>query len=154
MTTLFVDSPIGFARGFDRKAPDTAHLFFAHHSPIARPMDPQVYWLLEFDIKADHKDFLALIEEMTASAKAEEHTLAYEWSVVEGNRHGLLVERYRDSDAVLVHMKKFGEVFAARFMAAVQPTSFVVFGRPDDRVKAIFAPLNATYRTPIMGFSR
>lgn len=37
-------------------------------------------------------------------------------------------------------------------MAAVTPTSFIVFGNPDDRAKQVLTPLGAVYRTKIGGF--
>ncbi|HEV8105418.1 MAG TPA: hypothetical protein VGP69_16920 [Gaiellaceae bacterium] len=45
-------------------------------------------------------------------------------------------EQYADSGAVLAHLSTFGETFAERFLAAVDPTRFVVYGDPSDQAKA------------------
>jgi len=43
---------------------------------------------------------------------------------------------------------------AERFMAAVTPTRFVVFGSPSDEVKSAAAAFNPEYLAPIGGFAR
>lgn len=67
--------------------------------------EKQVYWFLEFDIKADYNEFLKLVNEMVVSTQAEKDTTAYEWSISNDHKKGQLIERYRDSDAVLQHMQ-------------------------------------------------
>lgn len=51
-----------------------------------------------------------------------------------------------------VSLLGFSAKFAPRFMAAVAPTSFIVFGHPDERVKQVLTPLGAVYRSKIGGF--
>lgn len=72
--------------------------------------ETQVYWFLEFDIKADYAEFLKLVNDMVVSTQAEKDTTGYEWSISEGHKKGQLFERYRNSDAVLLHMQGISHI--------------------------------------------
>ena len=91
---------------------------------------------------------------MVAKTQANEPgTLDYEWTVSEDGTQCAFYERYADSDAMLKHVRGFGE-FAEDFMAAVKPTGFKIYGAACDELKATLADFGPTYYEKIGGFVR
>lgn len=119
-------------------------------------MSDNVHWILELKIKDGALDsFKALMNEMASTTEANEPgTLNYEWFISDDQKTCHLYERYADSAATMVHLGSFGANFADRFMAVVEPTRFVVYGNPNDEVRAALAGLGAVHMTQIAGFAR
>ena len=118
-------------------------------------MSDQVAWLLEFEVK-DGKDteLSAVMQDMVAATRNEPKTLNYEWSRSEDGTTYHIYERYADSDAVLSHLQGFGENFAERFLAAITPTRFTVYGNPNEAARDVLSGLNPTYMADAAGFAR
>jgi len=118
-------------------------------------MGGQVSWVLEVAVKPGQLDaFRALMTEMVESTRAEPGALNYEWFVSDDGGVVHLCERYADADATLAHLRAFGERFAGRFLAAVDPTRFTVMGTPSDEAKAALSGFGPTYLQPFGGFAR
>jgi quinol monooxygenase YgiN len=118
-------------------------------------MDREVSWVLELAVKAGKlATFRALMEEMVTSTRDEPGALVYQWFVSDDGTIVHIYERYASSDAVLTHLENFGAKFAERFLAAVDPTRFVVYGTPNDAAKAGLSGLGPTYLGPFGGFVR
>ena len=119
-------------------------------------MSDNVYWLLEVSIKPGEFDgFKALMKEMVEPTQANEpNTLNYEWAISEDNQTCHLYERYADSAATMTHLATFGEKFAERFMAAIEPTRFMVYGNPSNDVKEALSGFGAVFMAPFGGFAR
>jgi quinol monooxygenase YgiN len=119
-------------------------------------MSDYVSWMLELTIKPGELDNLkALMKEMVESTEAgEPDTRNYEWFFDADETTCHLWERYADSAAAMVHLGHFGEKYADRFMAALEPTRFVVYGNPSDEVKEALSPFGAIYMVPVSGFAR
>lgn len=119
-------------------------------------MSQVVAWMLELDVKAGKLDQLkALIDEMVAGTKAAEPgALSYEWSLSLDGARCHIYERYADSAAVLTHLGNFGERYAARFLDALTPTRFVVYGSPSDAAKRAMAAMQPSYMDAVAGFTR
>ena len=119
-------------------------------------MSNNVYWVLELAIKPGELDNLkALMKEMVEATQAKEpNTLNYEWSISKDNKSCHIYERYTNSVATMTHLGTFGEKFAERFMAAVEPTRFVVYGNPNDEVKKALSGFGAVFMAPFGGFAR
>jgi quinol monooxygenase YgiN len=118
-------------------------------------MNDHVSWLLELAVKPGELDnFKGLLEEMIESTRAEPGTLMYEWSINEDGSviHGQ--ERFADSGAAVAHLSAFGEKFAQRFLAAVDPTRLSVYGTPSDDAKQALGALGPVYLAPLGGFAR
>jgi quinol monooxygenase YgiN len=115
-----------------------------------------VSWFLDLDIREGKAAELpGLVEEMVAATQENEPgTLDYEWSTSADGTVCHIFERYSDSDAVLVHLKTFGERFAGRFMEILEPTRFVVYGSPNQPVMDALDAFNPTYMDSAGGFSR
>lgn len=119
-------------------------------------MSDQVSWMLELTIKPGELDNLkALIREMVESTRATEPgTLNYEWFLDADEKTCHIWERYADSAAVMFHLGHFGEKFAERFMAALEPTRFIVYGNPNEEVQEALSVFGVAYLAPFDGFAR
>jgi quinol monooxygenase YgiN len=118
-------------------------------------MGEHVSWVLELAVKPGELDnFKAVVHEMVESTQEEPGTLMYEWSISEDGStiHGY--ERFADSGAAVAHLSTFGEKFAQRFLAAVDPTRLTVYGTPTDEAKDTFGAFGPVYLTPLGGFAR
>ena len=118
-------------------------------------MSDQVAWLLELAVKpGELENFKALMAEMIESAQGEAGVLTYEWSISDDGSAIHIYERFADSAAVVAHLTAFGETFAQRFLAAVDPTRLVVYGAPNHEAKEALTALSPTYMAPLGGFAR
>jgi quinol monooxygenase YgiN len=118
-------------------------------------MDTKVSWVLEVAVKRGRlAAFRELMEEMVAATRTESGALGYEWFVSDDGGVVYLAERYADSAAILAHLGTFGERFAARFLAEVDPTRFTVMGCPSDAAKAALSGVDPAYLQPFGGFVR
>ena len=119
-------------------------------------MSDNVHWLLGLKINEGAlDDFKALMSEMVAATKSNEpNAMNYEWFISEDNATAHVYERYADSAAVMTHLQWFGENAAERFLAAVEPTSFLVFGDPSADVREALAGFGAVHYGQIGGFAR
>ena len=101
------------------------------------------------------EEFKTLMQEMVEATQANEpDTLNYEWFISHDGTVCHTCERYRNSDAVMTHMKSVRERFSERYFAASEPKRLVVYGNPSDEIRAMFAPLNAVFLPPAAGFVR
>ena len=115
------------------------------------PVD-QLHWILELRIDTTQiTDFKVLMVEMVAAAKLESGTLVYEWYFSEDNSRCIINERYRDSNALLAHMRASGR-FSERFLASAKITRLRILGDPDAAVRAALVGLNTEYLSLGEGF--
>ena len=118
-------------------------------------MSYHVYWSLDLAINEGQLDaFKALMGEMVEGTLQEEGALAYEWAISEDGKAVHIYERYVDSAATMIHLQTFGEKFAERFLACVDPTRFMVYGDPSAEVRAAMAGLGAAHMAQFNGFTR
>lgn len=119
-------------------------------------MSDHVYWLLEVSVKPGEADnFKAVMGEMIEATQANEpDVLNYEWSFSADGATCHLYERYASSAAALTHLQSFGANFAERFLAAVEPTRFTIYGDPSAEVRGVLDGFGAVYMTPSAGFVR
>jgi len=119
-------------------------------------MDRNVYWMLELQVQPGREsDLKALTAEMVSATQSNEPgTLNYEWSTSADGTQCHLYERYADSAAAMLHLATFGERFAGRFLEALKPVRFVVYGAPTQELKDALAGFSPLYMQPAAGFSR
>ena len=119
-------------------------------------MSEHVDLVLETDVNPGQLEALrTLMDEMVEATKANEPgTLNYEWHVSDDGSTCHLYERYVDSDAVMAHLGAFGANYAERFMAALTPTAFTVYGRPNTAVREALSAFGPRYLGPFGGFAR
>lgn len=119
-------------------------------------MSDHVFWNLELAIRSGEVETVkTLMSEMVESANANEPgTLNYEWSISEDSEQCHIYERYADSAAVMTHLGTFGEKFADRFLAVLEPKRLLVYGRPSAEAIEALSGFGAVFMTPIGGFAR
>ncbi len=118
-------------------------------------MSDTVSWIVVLAVKPGELDaFRALMREMVAHAQTQPGTLIYEWFVSDDGGVVHIYERYADSAAALDSSNAFGEHYAKRFMAAVDPTGLYVYGNPDDAVREAQGAVGAQFLEPFGGFAR
>lgn len=118
-------------------------------------MSKAVSWILQLSVREGRLDeFRSLAREMVDSTRSEPGALAYEWFLDETGGACHIYERYLDSPAALAHIATFGEKFAERFLACVEPTGAYVYGTPSTEVRAALDGLGAAYLGPLDGFFR
>jgi quinol monooxygenase YgiN len=94
------------------------------------------------------------MKEMVEATQANEpHTLNYEWTITEDSQSCHIYERYADSAATMTHLGAFGEKYAERFMASVEPMR-IHYGTPNNEVKKALSGFGAVFMAPFGGFAR
>jgi len=118
-------------------------------------MGSAVHWVLEASIKDGEFDtFKSVMHEMVESLHAEPGTTDYEWFVSADQKTCHVHERYVDSAGAMAHVAAFGEKFASRLLAVVDPTRSVAYGSPDGAVRGALDGFGAAYMGQIGGFAR
>jgi len=119
-------------------------------------MSDAVSWNLQLNIKEGELEaFKMLAQEMSEATLANEPgALVYEWFVSDDGKHCHIIENYADSAAVMMHMANFGEKYAGRFLACVNPSKMIVYGTPNDEARAVLDKLGAVYLGSMAGFRR
>jgi quinol monooxygenase YgiN len=111
-----------------------------------RAMDKNfVYFTVDFAITDGKLDqFERVAQEMTAGTRKEEGALAYEWFLSADRKRCLLLETYKDANAVLAHCT--GPVvrgLVPKILEASSITSFEVYGDPGPEAAKILAGVGA-----------
>jgi quinol monooxygenase YgiN len=120
-----------------------------------REMRKDIYWVCSFSIEPERfAEFREVVEPLVAATRQEPGSLANEYSVSEDHRTIHIIERYRDSDAVISHVQQTFARFAERFSALATLTSFVLYGAPSPEAREIIDGFGATYMIPFEGFTR
>ncbi len=119
-------------------------------------MSEAVSWVLELAVKDGQLDtFKALAQEMSEATQADEPGAShYEWFISEDGKVIHIYERYVDSAVTMIHLQTFGEKFAERFLACVDPTRLMVYGDPSAEVRAAMAGLGPVHMAQFNGFAR
>jgi quinol monooxygenase YgiN len=114
-----------------------------------------VSWSLQLQVQDGRlEEAKALMAEMVEAARLEAGTTGYEWFLSEDGASCHICERYRDSNAALVHLGNFGTHFAERFLACFAPTAFHVYGEPSAEVRSVLDGFGAVYLGTLGGFVR
>jgi quinol monooxygenase YgiN len=107
-------------------------------------------WIVELTIKdGKFKLFEELSREMMASTKNEIGTLQYEWNMLDDNKTVIIIERYKNSVAALIHTTTFAEKFAARFDEVAFHTRLLVYGVPDMKLRQVLSDAGGIFSKPI-----
>jgi len=119
-------------------------------------MSRNVYWMLELAVLPGREDDLESLkaEMIRTTLEQEPGVLNYEWSLSADRRVCHIYERYADASAVLTHLESFNTRFAERFLAALKPLRFVVYGAPDAAVRDALTGLGPVYMNDSGGFAR
>ena len=103
--------------------------------------------------QARDEEYGALAREITADNQtAEPGQQIFEWFVVGDDVY--IYERHDDSAAVSLHVQRFVENFAVRFVSLCTPTRMSVYGEPSEDLKVAITRLNPRYLWPLAGHAR
>ena len=112
-------------------------------------MSDQVSWHVELAIKSGKLDDLrVLTDEMTAAARKEPGTLAYQRFVSDDDGFLHIYERYVSPEAALAHLQNFIAVFGERYSALVERRRFVFFGVPSEELRQLLDRFGTIYTKP------
>jgi quinol monooxygenase YgiN len=118
-------------------------------------MREEIYWLVTCDVKpGKFEEFTRVVAPLVAATKAEEGSLAYDYTVNADETLVHIFEAYRDSKAVVSHVTTVFPQFAESFLECVDITGFTVFGTPDAEAKEILDGFGSLYMRPFEGFTR
>lgn len=118
-------------------------------------MVEDLYWVFTLDVKrGKFPEFRALVADIVAASREEPGTLAYQYSVSADESTVHIFERYRDSDAFVVHVEETFGPYAERFLDLVTVVSLVVYGNPNAAARKALDGFSATYMTLFDGFAR
>jgi quinol monooxygenase YgiN len=118
-------------------------------------MDNDLFWLFTLDVKRGKFDeFKGLVADIVASTRHEPGTLAYQYAVSDDQQTVHIYERYRDSEAFVVHVEQTFAGYAERFLSLVAVRSLVVYGTPNAQARQALDTFNATYMNLFDGFAR
>ena len=131
-------------------------LFIGGAAATQSNKNDHVYWLITSSVKEGQLDNLKALgaEMVSATLKNEPGTLHYDWTLSEDGKTCFFFEHYKDSAAVMIHTKTFGEKYADRIFTMIDIKSFEIFGNPSDEVKEVYAGFGAHFNESIGGFSR
>jgi quinol monooxygenase YgiN len=116
----------------------------------------EVYWVVTLSVPSGRMDdFKRVVDQLVAATKEEPGALEYEYSASADQSTVDIVERYRDSNAVVAHVTQtFGPKFSKPFLDIAKPVRFVVYGTPTAEAKKVLEGFNPVYMTPFNGFTR
>jgi quinol monooxygenase YgiN len=118
-------------------------------------MSEDIYWVCVFTVDPNKfVDFQKVVAPLVAATRAEPGSMAYEYSVSADNSTVHIVERYRNSDAVISHVTKVFSQFAEPFTALANVSSFNVYGNPNAEARNILDGFGAVYFSRFDGFTK
>lgn len=98
--------------------------------------------------------FKQVVRKVVAAVEQEPGTMGYEWSMRADGKTFDVVEIYRDSNAVVAHVKDVGSKFGGDLGKTQKTLRLVVYGTPDAEAKQAIEGLHPEYETPFAGFIR
>jgi quinol monooxygenase YgiN len=98
--------------------------------------------------------FAGLVSRVVAASSREPGALGYQYSANDDHSIVHIVERYRDSEAFLVHTEKTFSGFAGEFLELATLDELTVHGNPSAGCRQILDNFNAVYLDVFAGFSR
>ena len=117
--------------------------------------NPEVYWSVTFSIPPGKMDnFKQVVSKLVADTKKEPGTLQYEYTANDEQNTVDILERYRDSNAVVAHVTQTFPRYAKEFLENAKVGRFLVYGSPSDEAKKALKDFNPIYFTPFDGFTR
>ncbi len=116
----------------------------------------EVYLVISFTIpQGQMAKFKEVVAPLVADTMNEAGVIEYEYTVSADQSTVDIIERYRNSDAMVAHVTQtFGPRYSKPFLEIAKLKSFVVYGTPTDEAKKLLDGFNPTYLTPFDGFTR
>jgi quinol monooxygenase YgiN len=117
-------------------------------------MSSPIDWVFETAIlPGQFEAFQALAAQLIEQTKAEPGVLVYEWCLSEDKMTCHVLESYKDSEAILVHLKAFGP-FVEQLLKTSRPIRLTIHGEVSAEVKTALVPFAPEYYASTGGFRR
>ena len=117
-------------------------------------MREDIFWVCVVKVKPENfSAFKDVVAPLVAATKKEPGCLAYEYNVTDDHCAIHIIEHYRDSAAVIAHVRRTFSKFAENFGALATVASFVVYGTPNDEARQILDGFGAVYLSRFDGFT-
>lgn len=91
------------------------------------------------------------MQQLITSAKNEEGTVMYEWTISENNRSVHIYERYQNEAAAKLHLQGWGES-GPLFLSVVYMQRVTVYSQLSEEFAKAFAGPSTVFMKPIGGF--
>jgi quinol monooxygenase YgiN len=115
----------------------------------------EIYWIVTAALQPENFDtFKETITPLVEATRKEQGSNAYDYSVSADRTVVHIYESYRDSAAVVTHVRDTFSQFAEEFGKLVSIEAFVVYGWPDAAAKGILDGFGSAYMTPFVGFTQ
>ena len=109
-------------------------------------MDNDLFWLFTLKIRPGKLDaFKRLVSQIVLATHEEPGTLAYQYAVNDDQTIVHIYERYRNSEAFVVHVELTFAAYAEEFLSLVWIESLVVYGAPNAEARKALDTFDATY---------
>jgi quinol monooxygenase YgiN len=118
------------------------------------PTDKIIFTYTGEILPGQEQAFRDIAAKVVALVEREPGTLVYRWSMRADGKTFDVVEIYKDSDAVVAHVKDVGSHFAEDLGKTQKVIKFVVYGDPDTEAKKAIEGLHPEYEMPFAGFIR
>ena len=99
----------------------------------------------------EFKKLVGLIIDRVAAT--EPNTISYEWFLSQDHSKCHVVQVYKDSDAVLFHLKNIGDLLGP-FHVVAPLTELKVFGNPSSELRQALELAGAQFYEHLMGVTR
>jgi|SRR6516225_5477084 len=96
--------------------------------------------------------FKQVVAKVVAAVAQEPGTLMYEWTLRPDQKTFDVTELYKDSDAVVAHVKHVIGDFGKELGEVQKGTGLVIHGSPNEEARKATEGLNPVYQTHIDGF--
>ena len=96
--------------------------------------------------------FKQVVAKVVAAVAQEPGTLMYEWTLRPDQKTFDVTELYKDSDAVVAHVKHVNGDFGKELGEVQKETGLVIHGSPNEEARKATEGLNPVYQTHIDGF--
>jgi quinol monooxygenase YgiN len=115
----------------------------------------EIYWVVTAALRPESYEAMKqVITPLVEATRKEPGSNAYDYSVNADRTAVHIYESYRDSQAVVTHVRETFSRFAEEFSALLDINGFVVYGWPDEAAKEILDGFGAVYMTPFVGFTQ
>jgi quinol monooxygenase YgiN len=116
------------------------------------PTDKLIFTYTGEILPGQDEAFRQTVAKVVAAVEHEPGTLTYRWSMRADGKTFDVVEIYKDSNAVLEHIKDVRSNFGSDLGKTQKATKFVVYGDPNAEAKKALEGLHPEYESPFAGF--
>src|SRR3954462_129255 len=116
------------------------------------PTDKIIFTYTGEILPGQEQAFRDIAAKVVALVEREPGTLVYRWSMRADGKTFDVVEIYKDSNAIVAHVKAVGSKFGGDLGKTQKTQKFVVYGDPNAEARKAIDGLHPDYQKPFAGF--